>query len=152
MTVEDLSLHILDIAENAIRARAKTLKIELCIDKEVDRVTLIIDDDGDGMDSGTVKNVRDPFFTTKPDKKVGLGLSLLAQSAEQTGGSLKIESKQGEGTTSTTIFNRNHPDMIPLGDILETILALFTGNPDVRIIYTYTSDDETYGFDSLYTP
>ena len=117
--MQDLSLHILDIAENAAGAQAKTIHIRIEEDDEHDRLTISIADDGKGMDSETSEKVIDPFFTTKKGKRVGLGLSLLSQAAQQTGGEVTIHSKNGEGTTVTASFIPSHVDMKPMGDIFE---------------------------------
>ena len=146
--MEDLSLHILDIAENAIRAKPKKIEIEILEDEIKDELIIIIKDNGRGMDEKTVKKVLDPFFTTKNGKKVGLGLSLLSQAAQQAGGNLKIDSKQGKGTKITAIFKLSHPDMKPMGNILETMAALITGNPTIRFIYDYKKGDYNFHFDS----
>ena len=79
--MQDLSLHILDVAENAVRAKAGIVTIKIVEDEQNDRLTLSIKDDGVGMDKETIGKVLDPFFTTKSGKRVGLGLSLLAQAA-----------------------------------------------------------------------
>ncbi len=146
--MEDLSLHILDIAENAIRAAAKTIAIEILADEDEDQLTVCIKDDGRGMDEETAKKVLDPFFTTKSGKRVGLGLALLAQAAQQTGGELTIDSEQGVGTEVTAIFKLSHPDMKPMGDILETMAALVMGNPSIRFIYDHRAGDQDLHFDS----
>jgi signal transduction histidine kinase len=147
--MEDLSLHILDIAENAVRAGGKKIMIELLEDQSNDRVTLSIEDDGQGMDEETIDKVLDPFFTTKNGKDVGLGLALLSQAAQQAGGELKINSEKGRGTKVTAVFQLSHPDMKPIGDILETMAALVSGNPSTRFILDYKKGDYSYHFDSF---
>ena len=146
--MEDLSLHILDIAENAIRADAKKIIIDISEDEQKDRLTICIQDDGTGMNKETVKKVLDPFFTTKNGKKVGLGLSLLSQAAQQADGKLEIKSKQGKGTKVKADFKLSHPDMRPMGNILETIMTLIIGIPSVRFIYDYKKGDYNFHFDS----
>jgi anti-sigma regulatory factor (Ser/Thr protein kinase) len=125
--VEDLSLHILDIAENAVRAEAKRIEVILTRDDGHDLLTLEIRDNGKGMDKETLTRTRDPFFTTK-QKKTGLGIPLLAQSAEQTGGRLSIESQAGVGTVVTTTFRWCHIDRPRLGDIASTMVTLIAGH------------------------
>ena len=98
-------------------------------DESKDKLTVCIQDNGKGMDAETIKKALDPFFTTKDGKKVGLGLSLLAQAAQQAGGELKIDSKEGKGTKVTAVFQLSHPDMKPIGNILETMTTLVAGNP-----------------------
>lgn len=133
--MEDLSLHILDIAENAIRAEAKRIEIILTKDDAHDLLTIEVRDNGKGMDPETLRKVRDPFFTTK-HKRTGLGIPLLVQTAEQTGGSLSVESKQGVGTTVTASFKWCHVDRPSLGDIASTVVTLLAGHGnDIDLLY-----------------
>ncbi|MHC4751258.1 MAG: ATP-binding protein [Planctomycetota bacterium] len=147
--MEDLSLHILDIAENAIRAGGKKIMIELLEDQSNDRLILSIQDDGKGMDEETVNRALDPFFTTKDTKEVGLGLALLSQAAQQAGGELKIDSRRGKGTKVTAVFQLSHPDMKPVGDVLETIAVLASGYPLTQFVFDYKRGDYSYHFDSF---
>jgi K+-sensing histidine kinase KdpD len=146
--MEDLSLHILDIVENSIRAHAKKIEIKIIEEKKKDLLTIEIIDDGKGMDKKTLKNVLDPFFTTKNTKRVGLGLSLLAQSAEESGGSIKIESKPGQGTNVKAVFGYSHIDRKPLGNVNKSLKVLITTNPDINFIYEYRKDDVGYRLDT----
>jgi len=146
--MEDLSLHILDIVENSIRAHAKKIEIKIIEEKKKDLLTIEINDDGKGMDEKTLKDVLDPFFTTKNTRKVGLGLSLLAQSAEESGGSIKIESKPGQGTKVKATFGYSHIDRKPLGDVHESLKVLITANPDIDFIYEYQKDNANYHLDT----
>ena len=146
--MEDLSLHILDIVENSVRAHAKKIEIKIIEEKKKDLLTIEIIDDGKGMDKKTLKNVLDPFFTTKNIKRVGLGLSLLAQSAEESGGSIKIESKPGQGTKVKAVFGYSHIDRKPLGDIYESLKVLIIANPDINFIYKYQKDNANYHLDT----
>ena len=147
--MEDLSLHILDIAENATRAGGKKVIIKLLAEQTNESLTLSIEDNGTGMDQETVNKVLDPFFTTKDNKSVGLGLSLLSQAAQQTGGQLRIDSKKGQGTKVTANFQLSHPDMIPIGDVFATMEVLIAGNPATQFILDYKTQDYDYHFDSF---
>jgi signal transduction histidine kinase len=129
--MEDISLHILDIVENALRARAHNVIIRLVQSKKEDRLVLEVTDDGEGMDHETRRRALDPFFTTKPGRKIGLGLSLLAQAAEEAGGGVEIESAPGKGTRVTATFRLSHIDRKPLGNIEQTIRCLRATHPDV---------------------
>ena len=102
--MKDLSMHIMDILQNSTRAKATEITLEVLEDSVQDTLTLVFKDNGCGMDEETVQKVINPFFTTRTTRKVGLGLPLLKQNTEQTGGSLKIESKVGVGTTVTAVF------------------------------------------------
>ncbi|MCD6498692.1 MAG: sensor histidine kinase [Deltaproteobacteria bacterium] len=146
--MEDLSLHILDVMENSIRAEAD--RIEVRIDEDLDQgmLTLGIRDNGKGMDAQKLAQATDPFFTTRTTRRFGLGLSLLSQAAEATGGSLAVESAPGKGTRVTAIFHRDHIDMKPLGDIPQTLLTLIAGRPDVDFLYSHRIDGEEFLFDT----
>jgi hypothetical protein len=143
--VDDLSLHILDIAENSIRADAKVVEIDLAREGDLLRVEII--DDGQGMDAETLAHVRDPFFTTK-HKKTGLGIPLLSQAAQLTGGGLVIESAPGKGTRVRASFGWEHVDRPRIGDITETILVLIAGHPERDYIYEEREGDRSFRFDT----
>ena len=138
--MEDLSLHILDIVENSITAGAKKIEIKIIEEKKKDSLTIEITDDGKGMDEKTLKKVMDPFFTTRNTRKVGLGLPFLAQSAEESGGSIKIESEPDKKTTVKATFGYSHIDRKPFGDVGETLKVLIVGNPDINFIFEYQKD------------
>lgn len=146
--MKDLSLHILDIAENAIRAKAKKININILEDVALDKLSFTVEDDGLGMDEQTVQKASNPFFTTKDGKRFGLGLALLKQAAEQAAGDLKIDSQEGAGTKVMVEFRLSHPDAKPLGNILETMATLIAANPGVRFIYEYKKGDECVVYDS----
>jgi signal transduction histidine kinase len=135
--MEDISLHIMDIIENSIRADAKN--IELRMDKNDKILTIEIIDDGIGMNEETKKKALNPFFSSKNDKKFGLGLSLLSQSAEETGGNLKIESEIGKGTKITATFNSEHIDRKPLGDIGTTLKCLILAHPEINFSFEHVN-------------
>jgi signal transduction histidine kinase len=135
--MEDLSLHILDVVENSIRAHAGQVTIRLTENRTADLLTLEIDDDGEGMDDVTKAHCMDPFFTTKRGKKVGLGLPFLAQSAEETGGRLAIETGKGKGTRVTATYRLSHIDLRPFGDIDGTVRCLKGTHPEVNLWYEY---------------
>ena len=146
--MEDLSLHILDVAENAVRAGGRRIAIGLVEDQASDTLILSIEDDGTGMDKETVERVLDPFFTTKSGKGVGLGLAFLAQAAHETGGKLILDSQEGKGTKVTAVFQLSHPDMKPTGDLLETMAVLVAGYPSMHFILDYRKGGSSYHFDS----
>lgn len=134
--MKELSLNILDIAQNSVKARAENILIELI---EADgKLTLTIKDDGCGMSKEMVENVMNPFCTTRTTRKVGLGVPLLKLAAEQTGGGIKIESvsendnPDSHGTTVTAEFFTDHIDCTPLGDIISTVTVLIQGSPDIE--------------------
>jgi hypothetical protein len=144
----ELSLHILDIVENSTRAGAKRVFIDIVEDKSADLLSMEIRDNGSGMSEDVFKKAMDPLFTTKTVRNVGLGLPMLAQAAERTGGRFIMESKGGEGTTVLAEFKLSHIDRQPLGDIAGTLMTLVAGNTDVDIIYRHRHDDREYILDT----
>jgi hypothetical protein len=145
--MNELSLHILDICENSIKANAKN--VTLIIEENTSSNTFIIKiiDDGEGMNEETLKKVTDPFYTTRTTRKVGLGISLFKMAAELTGGFLNIDSQLGKGTTVEVLFHNNHIDRAPLGDISDTIITLISrGNFDLN--YTHKIDEESFNFNT----
>ena len=140
--MEDLSLHILDVLENSIAAEARHLRVVIEEDTRGDRLLLEIADDGKGMDEEMRSRVLDPFFTTRTTRRVGLGLPLLGQAAEQAGGSIEVISAPGEGTTVRAEFQLSHPDRKPLGDLGATLGAILAGRPDVELRFEYRRDGE----------
>ncbi len=135
--MEDLSLHILDVVENSIRANATDVKIKLTENIPRDLLILEIGDNGDGMDEAITSRCLDPFFTTKDGKSVGMGLSLLAQSAEETGGKLVVQSTKGIGTRIIATYQLSHIDRRPLGDLNGTIRCLKGTHPEINFVYEY---------------
>lgn len=145
--MQDISLHILDIAENSIRADAQKIEIILTKDAERDLLRVDVNDDGRGMDPGIAARVRDPFFTTK-GKKTGLGIPLLAQAAEMTGGELTIESAPGRGTRVSVTFGWGHVDRPAIGSMADTLLTLIAGHPDIDLVYEERDGGRIFRFDT----
>ncbi len=146
--MEDLSLHILDIAENSIEAGAKRVEITVEEDTGNDLLTMEIKDDGKGMDEKMIKIITDPFFTTKTVRKVGLGLPFLKQAAKECEGHFSISSEEGKGTTITVSFRLSHIDRKPLGDMGATIMVLIAGNPHTDFTFEYKKNDYRYLLDT----
>ncbi len=146
--MEDLSLHILDIAENSVAAKADRIEIRVVVDKKNDLLSLEIIDNGTGMDKDTIKKALDPFYTSKTVRRVGLGLSLLSESAKAANGKLTLESKKGKGTRVKSEFQFSHIDRKPLGDIDQTIITLVMGNPDIDFFYEMKKNNHTHSVDT----
>jgi anti-sigma regulatory factor (Ser/Thr protein kinase) len=150
--MEDLSLHILDIIQNSISAKAKNIEIEL-IDSRLDGfITLRIVDDGEGMDQEILKRAEDPFYTTK-GKKTGLGIPLLKQSCLECEGDFRIESSPGRGCSITAKFRRDHIDRKPIGDIGSTIVSAIVTCPECRFRFiakkvSEKGEEEVFIFDT----
>jgi anti-sigma regulatory factor (Ser/Thr protein kinase) len=144
-----LALHLLDIAENSVSAGADTIRISVEEDLAADRLRMRVEDNGSGMDAGTVAKVVDPFVTSRKTRKVGLGIPLLKAAAEACNGGLEIQSQPGVGTSVVVEFQHSHIDRMPLGNLASTILALVVGSPEIHWIFTCTGSGQTYTFDSL---
>ena len=146
--MRELSMHILDIAQNSIAAGAKMVRIDVVEDHAADTMTITVADDGSGMDLNTVERVRDPFVTSRTTREVGLGIPLFAAAAERCGGGLAITSAPGAGTTVKAVFGLSHIDRAPLGDMAGTLMALSVCNPDVDFVYNRVQGDESFHFDT----
>lgn len=147
--MEDLSLHILDIAENSIDAGARTIDILIEEKAADDTLVLTIADDGKGIDPAAVGQVADPFYTTRTTRRVGLGLPLLDAAARAANGSMEVRSVPGQGTHVTATFQLSHIDRKPLGKISETITTLIAGRPDIDISYRHERNGASVSFHTL---
>jgi hypothetical protein len=147
--MQDLSLHILDIVENAIASKASHVAIRITEDSDKDQMIVEIEDDGEGIPPHLLEKVVDPFFTTRTTRKIGLGLSLLQQAAQACEGDLKVQSLQGKGTLVRASFRYNHIDRKPLGDMASTMVTLIVGNPQMDFHYVHRKGERTFIFDTL---
>jgi DNA mismatch repair ATPase MutL len=146
--MEDLSLHVLDIAENSVRANASRVEIRINEELKKDLLTIEIKDNGRGIDKETTRKVFDPFFTSRTTRRVGLGLPLLSQAAKESGGDIEIESKVGRGTRVRAVFGYSHIDRKPLGDMAKTLQTLIIGNPEVDFLYEHKKGNRKYRLDT----
>ena len=150
--MKELSLNILDIAQNSIRAEA-TL-IEILLDETETTLKLTIKDNGYGMSEAFLKTVVDPFSTTRTTRKVGMGIPLLKLAAEQTGGTLTIRSTERAidpehcGTEISATFDKTHLDFTPLGDVVTTITMLIRGSAKTDFLFRHTLPDRTVELDT----
>ncbi len=150
--MKELSLNILDIVQNSIKARATEIGITVIEDEETLKVT--VSDNGCGMKQDFLATVTDPFSTTRTTRKVGLGIPLLKLQAEQTGGSFNITSRHESeypdthGTETEALYFKNHIDMTPLGDIVATIVTLIQCNPHIDFIFNHEIGDKTVSLDT----
>ena len=134
--MRELALHILDIVENAIDAHAHHIDLSVVENLDEDRLQITVQDDGQGMDAEMVKRVRDPFFTTRSTRHVGLGIPLFAAAAERCRGELAIQSTPGQGTIIGATFQHSHIDRAPLGDLPSTLMGILLHARPLDLIYT----------------
>lgn len=144
----ELSLNVLDVAENSTKAGASLVSITVDADTALDCLDISIEDDGCGMDEEQVKRVTDPFFTSRTTRKVGLGVPFFKYAAECTGGTFSIRSEKGKGTLVTARFVLSHIDRMPLGDISATIYTLVTCHPETNFVYTYRYNGHEFTLDT----
>ncbi|MDR1065907.1 MAG: ATP-binding protein [Clostridiales bacterium] len=144
--MKELSMHIMDIAENSVRANSPVVKIT--IEERRNSLSILIEDEGDGMTPEMAEKALDPFVTTRNTRKVGLGLPFLKQTCEQCGGKLTIESALGKGVKVVAEMERDNIDRPPMGDLADCLRVLIAGRPDVDFIYSHTVDDKAYAFDT----
>lgn len=144
----EISLNILDVAQNSVRAEATLIEISVAADTVQDRLTVVIKDNGCGMSEEQVRNVTDPFFTTRTTRRIGLGIPFFKQSAEITGGSFTIKSELGVGTVTEAVYVLSSIDRMPLGDMTQTIHSLVTMNTHIDFLYTYSVDDKSFVLDT----
>jgi len=146
--MKDLSLHILDIAQNSISAKATLIQITIDEDKFNNRYVLVVEDNGTGMPPEVLAKVTDPYTTSRKTRKVGLGLPLLKLNAEFAKGGLNITSELGVGTKVTATFEFDHIDRVPLGDIAGVVVILASMNPNIEFIYKHITPRGEYIFDT----
>ena len=150
--MKEISLNILDIAENSVKAGASLT--EITVTENDEQLTLTVRDNGCGMTAQTLKAVTNPFYTTRTTRKVGMGLPLLKMEAEQTEGTFEITSKseseypEDHGTEVTAVFNKKHIDYTPLGDVVSSIVTLIQGHPDTDFLFTHTCGSKSVTLDT----
>ncbi len=146
--MRELSLNILDIAQNSITAGASLITIEIAEDTSLKTLTIGIYDNGKGMSEEQVKSVIDPFFTTRTTRKVGMGIPLFKMAAEQTGGNLTIKSELGVGTEVRAVFKTDNVDFTPLGDVAATVQMLISMNTDRDFVYRRSVNENEFILDT----
>lgn len=146
--MRELSLNILDIAQNSIAAGATIVTVRVEENSAADRLTLAVEDNGKGMTAEQVVQVMDPFYTTRTTRKVGMGIPLFRMAAEMAGGGLTIDSTPGAGTTVTAAFSLSNIDRMPLGDMADTMVTLIRLNPQLDFVYRHTVDGAVFELDT----
>ena len=140
----ELSLNVLDVAENSVRAGASLIEIAVEAETSADCLTIRISDNGSGMSEEQVRQVTDPFFTTRKTRRVGLGVPFFKMAAEMSGGSFTIRSTPGEGTDVIAVFGLQSVDRMPLGDMPSTMHTLITMHEEIDFHYIFSCDGERF--------
>lgn len=147
--MKELSLHILDVAENSVRAEASMIEISIEEKIKEDQLIIKISDNGKGMDKDFLEKVLDPFTTTRTTRRVGLGLPFFKAAAEECGGSFKIDSVKGEGTWLEATFQHSHIDRVPLGNMADTMVSLLLVGEEVDWIYSHSWEENKFFFSTI---
>lgn len=140
--MKDLSMHIMDIVQNSVRAKAENVKLSIVLEEKW--LTIRVEDDGTGMNQETLDKVTDPFYTSRTTRKVGMGIPLIMQNAELTDGTMNLKSELGVGTTLTAKFGRTHIDRPPMGNIASTAAMMMTGNDGVNLLFEVRRGDDEF--------
>lgn len=144
----EISLNVLDIAQNSVAAGATLITVNVEIHTPLDSLKIIVRDNGRGMSREELKNASDPFFTTRTTRKIGLGIPFFKMGAESSGGSFEMNSEEGKGTEIKADFKISHIDRMPLGDINSTVYTLIAYNPEIDFMYTYAYDERCFTLDT----
>lgn len=146
--MREISLNILDIVQNSITANASLVNIDIIANTKKNELAVTITDNGKGIDKDFLKEITNPFTTTRTTRKVGLGLPLFKQAAIITGGSFDINSQQGKGTVVKAVFIISSIDRMPLGNLADTIIILVQNDNDVEIVLYLNVDGREFNFDT----
>jgi hypothetical protein len=146
--MKELSLHILDIAQNSIRAGANLVELTIDEDLKADRLSITIGDDGCGIPEDKLPDITNPFVTSRKTRRVGLGLSLFKDAAEACDGSFSVESQVGVGTTVQAVFRYNHIDRAPLGDMSDTVITMIMSFGTAELLYTHRYNGKEFVLDT----
>lgn len=144
----EISLSILDIAQNSITAGADRIDLDVEIDRAAQTLRFEIRDNGCGMSREQVLACQDPFYTSRTTRSVGLGIPFLKQSAECTGGSFQIDSTEGEGTSMCALYRTDSIDCMPLGDLASTYHNLIVYNEPIRFVCRYSVNGSGFVLDT----
>ncbi len=144
--MREISLHILDIAQNSISANATEITIRIIEALESDLLEVTIGDNGIGMEQDLLENICDPFCTTRKTRRVGMGISLFKAAAEGCDGSFNVTTILNKGTKVVAAFRYSHIDRAPVGDIVETLISLIASNPTIDFIFEYKIENNSFEF------
>lgn len=146
--MRELSLHILDLVQNSITARASLIELGIEENMDEDKLMIQIKDNGCGMDQETLSKIADPFYTTRTTRRVGLGIPLMKAACQRCKGDLTITSEVGKGTVLTAWLQHSNIDRAPLGNIVDTMITLLMADEKIDYIYTHTYQKATFIFDT----
>lgn len=146
--MKELSLHILDITQNSIRAEADLVKLTINENVNANQLEIIIEDNGKGIPADKLPEITNPFVTTRTTRRVGLGLSLFKDAAEGCGGRFEIESEVNVGTRVYASFEYDHIDRMPLGNMPDTVITMLMSFGEAELVYVQRYNGREFVFDS----
>lgn len=146
--MQNLSMHVLDIAANSIRANADKVEIQIVDSVKNNEIKITIIDNGKGMNEEMCKKVQDPFYTSRTTRKIGLGIPFFKELSEQCSGTFSLESKEGRGTVISASMQKDHWDTPPMGDIGDAVMIAVTSDSRVHLVFTYQNDLGVFIFDT----
>lgn len=142
--MRDLSLHLMDIVQNSVKAKASAIDILIEVVPEIDQLILFVGDNGSGMPAELVERVKDPFVTSRTTRSVGLGIPLLKELCELTGGHLELESELSVGTKLTAHLGLSSIDRLPLGSVGDTMMILISADPQLDYCLTFRAPEREF--------
>jgi len=142
----DISMHIMDLVQNSIRANAQAVTLVFDEKSVEDRLYIYLKDDGDGMDEVSLKRAQEPFYTSRTTRRVGLGIPMIKMTSEQSNGWCKIKSDKGKGTELEIVFCTNNVDCLPLGDLPAYLSLILSANPELQFSFKYMLDEHRFEF------
>jgi anti-sigma regulatory factor (Ser/Thr protein kinase) len=146
--MQDISLHVLDLIQNAVTAKASLIKIAIEDDPHTGRLSVSIEDNGSGMSEEQAATAVDPFYTTRKTRRVGLGIPMFKAAAELSGGCFELRTDEGRGTQVKAVFNQRNIDCLPLGKTGDTLISAILCNPDIDFIYVHSYGDSIFELDT----
>lgn len=144
----EIALHILDIIQNSIHAESTEIELQIIEDPKNNLFAFSVKDNGKGMTEEFVKQLKNPFHTTRTTRKVGLGIPLLVDACQQSKGDVEIKSKIGKGTFLKAWMNYNHIDRAPLGDMPSTIVSILLSLKDQCFVYIHRYANREFSLDT----
>lgn len=147
--MKEISMNIMDIVQNSLKAEATQIEIYVVENLNNNIFEFSIKDNGRGMSAETLSKIRNPFFTSRDTRKIGLGIPFIEQTCQMCGGKLEIKSRERVGTYVKASMEYNNIDRPPLGDICSTIQAIIVSNPNIDFIYTHFYNNKNFSLDTI---
>ena len=132
--MKSLDLHIIDIVHNSIRAKATEIVIEMVDSAKRDLLSLKIIDNGCGMPKEMMDAINETFYSSRPERKIGMGIALLKFHSELCNGKFYLKSEVGKGTEIYADYQRSHIDLQPKGDLAGCFSNFICQYQDINFI------------------